>query len=257
VAYSICDEPVAFTEINYNPIAASYSAGDWIEIKNNTSAAIDLTGYVFKDSKNDHVYDFPSMTLAPNAYYVISNDLLLFGNRHPEVQNITGPFAFSLGGTDAIRLYDANGILIGSVIYDQVAPWPTSPSVEDYTLEYADSGYYINPNVGTSWFAECLGGSPGRAFTPCDEIPFNGTTVLYPNPTNSSINVVFDNANNSTGKTILQVFDTRGRVVYDLTASSSDPVVEVQIDATQLGNGMYYLRITQAEIIDQLPFVKF
>jgi hypothetical protein len=31
----------------------------------------------------------------------------------------------------------------------------------------------------------------------------------------------------------------------------------VQIDATQLGNGMYYLRITQAEIIDQLPFVKF
>ena len=257
VAYSPCDEPVAFTEINYNPIAASYSAGDWIEIKNNTSAAIDLTGYVFKDSKNDHVYDFPSMTLAPNAYYVISNDLLLFGNRHPEVQNVTGPFVFSLGGTDALRLYDANGILIGSVIYDQVAPWPTSPSVEDYTLEYADSGYYINPNAGTSWFAECLGGSPGRAFTSCDEIPFNGTTVLYPNPTNSIINVVFDNANNSTGKTILQVFDTRGRVVYDLTASSSDPVVEVQIDATQLGNGMYYLRITQAEIIDQLPFVKF
>jgi hypothetical protein len=69
--------------------------------------------------------------------------------------------------------------------------------------------------------------------------------------------VVFDNTNNSTGKTILQVFDTRGRVVYDLTATSSNPVVEVQIDATQLGNGMYYLRITQAEIIDQLPFVKF
>ena len=257
VAYSPCDEPVAFTEINYNSIAASYNAGDWIELKNNTSATIDLTGYVFKDSKNDHVYDFPNMTLAPNAHYVISNDLLLFGNRHPEVQNVAGPFAFSLSGSDALRLYDASGLLIGSVVYEQVAPWPTSPAVEDYTLEFKDSGYYINPNVPTSWFAGCIGGSPGRTFTPCDEIPFNGSTVLYPNPTNSNINVVFDNANNSSGKTIMQVYDARGRLVYDLTATSNEPVVEVQIDATQLGNGMYYLRITQAEIVDQLPFVKF
>ena len=257
VAYSPCDEPVAFTEINYNSIAASYSAGDWIEIKNNSNAVIDLTGYVFKDSKNDHVYDFPSMTLAPNAYYVISNDLLLFGNRHPEVQNVSGPFAFSLGGTDALRLYDATGMLIGSVVYDQTTPWPTSPAVEDYTLEYADSGYYINPNVPTSWFAGCLGGSPGRAFTPCDLVSFEGNAILYPNPTNSSINVAFENSNNSSGKTILQVFDTRGRLVYDLTATSTDPVVEVEIDASQLGNGMYYLRITQAEIVEQLPFVKF
>jgi hypothetical protein len=255
-AYFPCDEPVHFTEISYNSISASYSAGDWVEVKNNTASPMALAGYVFKDSKDDHLFTFPAITLPPGGYWVVSADSVLFANRHPEVENFSGTFDFGLGDDDGLRLYDNQGILVTSMIYNSVDPWPVSPSVSDYTLEYAGAQEYVDPNDPASWFAGCEGGSPGRAFMNCPALPEGEDVGVYPNPATSMLNVVYNNANNSSNTTDLELFDLSGNIVRRFSVSAIEQVVKVEIDVHALANGMYFIRVVQDGRVKQVPFVK-
>jgi len=255
-AYEPCIEPVSFTEINYNNMFDQYNAGDWIEIRNNTSSLINLNNYSFKDAKNDHVFTLPSVQVPAGGYWVLSNDLINFENRHSIVTNVSGAFDFGLAGKDILRLYDNQGILLTSVLYSNITPWPSQPTNEDYTLEYSIDGVYADPNVSTSWFVGCEGGSPGRAFTPCPVLPEGEIGFLYPNPTSSSINVVFNNENNPSNTTKLSVFDLSGQIVYQGKVEAIESVVLYSLDASMYANGMYYIRIEQDARMVQLPFVK-
>ncbi|MEI9947686.1 MAG: lamin tail domain-containing protein [Pseudomonadota bacterium] len=64
--------------------------GDWVELYNAGSAAIDLSGYVFKDNDDTHSYAIPAGTIvAPGAYYVLEE----------------AAFGFGLGAAESARLY--------------------------------------------------------------------------------------------------------------------------------------------------------
>lgn len=255
-AYEPCVEPISFTEINHNNIYDEYNAGDWVEIRNNTSSSINLNNYSFKDAKNDHIFNLPSVLVPAGGYWVLSNDLINFENRHSIVTNVSGTFNFGLAGKDILRLYDNQGILLTSVLYSNLPAWPTRPSNEDYTLEHAIGSVYVDPNVSTSWFVGCEGGSPGRAFTPCPVLPEGEFGFLYPNPTSSSINVVFNNESNLSNTTKLVVFDLSGQVVFHEIVQAIESVVLYSLDASIYANGMYYIRIEQDAQMIQLPFVK-
>jgi hypothetical protein len=255
-AYEPCIEPITFTEINYNNSIPEFYAGDWVEIRNNTAVPINLSSYTFKDSKNDHVFSLPAVVVPAGGYWVLSNDLLNFGKRHSAVENVVGAFNFGLAGTDALRLYDNQGVLLTSVLYSNQAPWPSQPTFEDYTLEYSLNAVYADPNVSTSWFVGCEGGSPGRAFTPCPVLPEGEIGFLYPNPTSGSINVVFNNQNNPSNTTNLYIYNMGGQIVQTVSVNAIESVVMQTIDASQFANGMYYIRIEQDSRMIQLPFVK-
>lgn len=255
-AYTPCSEELYFTEINFNNISSEYNAGDWVEIRNNTNQTIDLGMYTFKDSKNAHVYQLPSITLEPGEFWVLSNDEILFSQRHDDVENVSGIFDFGLSGKDVLRLYDDQGILVTSVLYNSVDPWPTRPSNEDYTLEYSFQNGYVDPNSPDSWFEGCEGGSPGRIFTPCPVLPEDQFGFLYPNPTSDYLNVVYYNQDNSSNKTDLQIFDMNGRIVLDQSYTEIESTVGIVLDVSNFGNGMYYIRIIQEGRLVQLPFVK-
>lgn len=255
-AYEQCNEALYFTEINYNSVSAEYSAGDWVEIRNNTNQTIDLEMYTFKDSKNDHVYTLPNVSLAPGEFWVMSNDLVNFAKRHEFVDNVGGIFNFGLSNNDILRLYDDQGILVTSVLYGSTDPWPSSPSMDDFTLEYSYANGFVDPNVASSWFAGCEGGSPGRAFTPCPVLPDDMTGFLYPNPTSGEINVVFKNDDNSLNSTDLEIYDLNGRIVDRKSVYSIESTVGVVLDMSAFGSGMYFIRIIQAGRTIQLPFVK-
>jgi len=189
-AYSLCVEPIVVTEFNYNNSDPSYDAGDWIELYNNTSATINLASYVFKDSKNDNVYTFPEINIAPNAYLVVSNDLNEFSQKHPMVNNVLGNFDFGLSSTDGIRIFDNTGKIINSFVYNCVAPWSSLPAVSYYTNEYNYANGYLDQNNGLSWFVGCPGGSPGTQINPSCAAGSVDQTIgnsekfvsLYPNP---------------------------------------------------------------------------
>jgi len=255
-AYVPCSETVLFTEINYNSLSTNYNAGDWIELKNNTGSPLSLAGYVFKDKNDQHSYILPAITIPAGGYWVLSADNILFSGRHPEVENFSGTFDFGLGETDAVRLYDNNGVLITSVLYDTAAPWPASPAVSDHTLEYGGVQAFIDPNVGTSWFPGCEGGSPGRAFENCPTLPDGADMNLYPNPATNLLNIVYNNIGNSSNATEIELFDLNGNIVERIRVLAIESIVKIELDVNALANGMYFIRMIQDGKVKQLPFVK-
>ena len=72
---------------------------DWVELYNVGSAAIDISGYVFKDNDDTHSYVLPAGSIvAPGAYFVMDTG--------------AAGFNFGLGAADSTRLYLPDGVTI-------------------------------------------------------------------------------------------------------------------------------------------------
>lgn len=164
-AFTPCDDPLVFSEINYNSDTL-LDAGDWIELYNRSGSGINLTGWHFTDSNNDNAYSFPNNTqIAAGARLVLVHDPVKFNTRHPDVTNYIGPFIFNLSNDgELVRLYKNTGKLTFSVLYDDDGDWPEGADGGDYTLELLNPTG--NMNSFTNWFTGCPEGSPGVAYNP-------------------------------------------------------------------------------------------
>ena len=256
-AYSACEEKVYFSEINYNSTNTPYYAGDWVEIKNNSNSDLSLNGFIFKDAKNGNSFTLPNVTIPANGYWVLTGDDAAFLKQHPTVVNKSGFFDFGLASnSEALRLYDANGILATSLIYKNSNPWTSLPSTSNYTLEYNDSNTYRNPFEASSWFAGCLGGSPGKAFSPCLFLDKDENLALYPNPTTGNLWIVFDNSDSDSDEFIISIFDLEGRIISTEKIVSNEAIYGKEFDLSYLANGMYFVRIQKGNEKIQKAFVK-
>ncbi|MBF4593780.1 lamin tail domain-containing protein [Curtobacterium flaccumfaciens] len=94
---------VAANGLVVNEVESNGDDTDWVELKNTSGTAIDLTGYAFLDSDNSHdAYVLPSgSTIAAGGYFVVDQ------------LSATAPgFDFGLGGADTARLYAPAGDLV-------------------------------------------------------------------------------------------------------------------------------------------------
>ncbi|TSD10307.1 lamin tail domain-containing protein [Curtobacterium sp. KBS0715] len=94
---------VAANGLVINEVESNADDTDWVELKNTSGAAIDLTGYAFLDSDSSHdAYVLPAgSTIAAGGYFVVDQ------------LSATAPgFDFGLGGADTVRLYDPAGDLV-------------------------------------------------------------------------------------------------------------------------------------------------
>jgi len=186
-AYTPCTG-IIFSEINYNS-APNLNMGDWVELRNISNTSIDISNWVFQNKNSANLFIIPSGTvLAPHKNWVLVQDTALFHDWHPTVNNISKPFFFNLEGKEEwIRMYDTNGKLKLSVIYDNTAPYPASANGQKYSLEVLDSVGLMNEAV--NWFTGCEAGSPGAYYsTPCAYVLANDNWIkdfdasIYPNP---------------------------------------------------------------------------
>ncbi|MBA8988998.1 hypothetical protein FHW23_000230 [Curtobacterium pusillum] len=86
-----------------NEVESNGDDTDWVELKNTSAAAIDLSGYSFLDDDSSHdAYVLPGgSTIAAGGYFVIDQ------------LSATAPgFDFGLGGADTARVYDPAGDLV-------------------------------------------------------------------------------------------------------------------------------------------------
>jgi hypothetical protein len=152
---------VVINEINYNS-AASFNTEDWIELYNNGENPVDISGWIFKDSDDSHIFTIPQGTiLDTNAYLVLCIDTALFKPLFPEVQNFIGNVGFGLSGSgELVRLYDNKMLMMDSLIYDDAAPWPTQPDGNGSTLSLKSPD--LDNSLGESWLASIGNGTPGR-----------------------------------------------------------------------------------------------
>jgi len=243
---------VMITEIMQNPSAVSDSVGEWFEIYNADSVAVDLCGWTVRDLDSDTLvigcYDH--FWIEPEEYLVMgaNDNSVTNGGLTVDYQYDYETFKLA-NGDDEIVLTSGAGIEIDRVEYDGGSEFPdpagTSMALKDVR---ADN------NVGSNWIvsSEPFGdgdmGTPGEANHDVSLVQdvtmpqhFN-LRPNFPNPFNSSTVISFDLSSSAVVE--LAVYDLAGREVAVLVSCR---VVtgkhEVVWDASGYPSGIYILQL--------------
>ena len=170
---------ICVSELNYNS-SSSYNAGDWIELHNYGTTNIDISGWRLSDGSDNHNFVIPTGTEIPvNGYLVLVEDSIKFKSQFPTVNNWLGLIGFNFSNKgDQVRLINNLDIAYISFFYQDITPWPDKSNGLGYTCELSSN--IANPNNGSSWFAGCIGGSPGKAYGTSLTIPVavSGSTTI-------------------------------------------------------------------------------
>ncbi len=166
--------PIVINEINYNS-ANSNEAGDWVELHNTTSSAVDLSNWRFYDGTNEYLLPVGTIMLPEDFLVLVQNDTLFSATFPHLTDNVDyiGNFLFSLsGGGERVTLFDDNDCMTDYVVYDDDLPWDTIPDGNGPTLSLIDPSFdNMNHN---SWEnsseINSAYGTPGRANEPCPEV---------------------------------------------------------------------------------------
>ncbi len=159
IAISTLRSNIVINEINYNS-ADSLFPKDWVELYNNSENAIELENWIFKDDNDEHEFVIPQYTLSANGYLVICDSLNAFSFLFPEVTNVIGDFDFKLRNDgELIRLFDNSNILIDSLRYNDVDPWPIEADGSGATLELKNPN--LDNELAENWNASENFGTPG------------------------------------------------------------------------------------------------
>jgi len=252
------EQAITISEINYNS-GNEFPAGDWFELFNYGETTIDLTGWYITDIKAEHIWTIPgSVTMLPNTRLVLASNISKFSFVYPNVTNVLGSFEFGLGSpTDSIQLFNSNNKLIAGVKYSSLAPWPTEAYDKGMTLELKDPN--LSLNFAANWFAGCLGGSPGSAYSKCNS---TGSSIsseaslarLYPNPANDWIQIVLPATMNEQRITC-SVFDVMGKEVKSGT-SVDGTQNNIELSVANLPDGIYIVHLSGGNYHQNLKFVK-
>ena len=257
-------------EINYHS-SDDYNSDDWVELINPGETEIDISDWILKDDDNSHGYTIPDETvIQPNNYLVLAKDMDLFSSSYPDINNVIGPFDFSLsGGGDQVRIFDNNGLLIDSVQYDDIDPWPVEPDGNGSTLEL------INPTLDNllyeSWAASTDNGTPGAQNSTYDNLYSDLKSVIpekihlypsYPNPFNPITTISFDIPNTVVGTmnaSSINIFNIKGQHVETLVNETMKPGKHnIQWHPKNISSGVYFLQFKYGEekITQKITFMK-
>ncbi len=149
---------IVINEINYKS-DKNHDSGDWIELYNNDTATIDLSGWSIKDDSLSEGYTIPTNTILPShGYLVICEDKVKFQTQYNISAPVIGDFPFGLSKSEeSVKLYNAQGALIDSVHYDK--SWPDARG-NGKTLSLIDPA--SDNSLSTNWVAADNFGTPGE-----------------------------------------------------------------------------------------------
>jgi len=152
---------IVINEINYNS-SNTFNPEDWVELYNAYDIPVDISGWVFKDEDDAHIFILPDNTvIAAGDYYMLCRDDSLFHAAFPEVDNYIGNFNFGLNNAgEAVRLFNTQGDIVDSLTYDNETPWPVEPDGNGPTLALRDSA--LDNTLPQNWAPSVNHGTPGK-----------------------------------------------------------------------------------------------
>ena len=133
---------LVMTEIMYNSPGTDL---EYIELYNNTAAPIDLTGYTITDAID---FAFPAVSVQPGEYLLITEDSVGMDAFWGVTAYQWASGSLNNGG-EYITLKDASGVIVDSVFYDDVAPWPTTADGRGPAMVLCDPN--LDNNDGSNW----------------------------------------------------------------------------------------------------------
>jgi hypothetical protein len=158
---------VVISEINFNS-DSSRNSGDWIELYNRGSVAVELTGYSIRKATPYQTFRLPDgLSIAPGSYLVLAEDSLAFATQHPSISNVREIKLQLENSGDEIHLLNAKNQSIQSVTFSDEIPWVYGADGTGRTMEFRTDS--TNQNDPQNWFAGCMFGSPGMAFSACQD----------------------------------------------------------------------------------------
>jgi len=248
-------ENIVINEINYNSKQGA-DPGDWIEILNIHEDAVDLSDWQLMDSSNSGSYIFPDNTmLASGELLVICRDKEEFSGYYPDISNILGDLPYGLNSKgETLKLFNSEGLLIDSVNYFNVLPWPHEPDGWGYSLALRsperDNAY------GQNWYASANYGTPGDTNDYNITIPSVQEDMelaaffqVFPNPVKSEANISYylpaDDFIN------ISVYSISGVIVKTLhNGFSPQGIYQMKWNTSQISPGMYICKIERTGSIE-------
>jgi len=216
---------LVINEINYKS-ADDFNTEDWVELYNPGTTGLNVSGWIFKDEDDTHIFEIPeNTTISADGYLVLCNDTDAFSALFPGITNIVGNMGFGLSGSgELIRIFDGEGLLIDSVEYGDDAPWPEEADGNGASIELID--HTLDNNLSSSWQASVDHGTPGTqndASVSSEDDQVEAVPVKlynYPNPFNPTTTISFELNNETTENTELVIFNTKGQKVITLINES-------------------------------------
>jgi len=242
---------IVINEINYNS-ADNFDPGDWIELFNRTDKPVDIGGWYYSDSDDNHKFYFPEETVIDSGGYlvVVENDSA-FTTFFPEVQNYIGETGFGLNGSgEFMKLVNSQNQIVDSLTYDDSSPWPVEADGQGATLELIDAN--SDNSIGENWQASTGHGTPGMANSVIIPTAENENSKVpkefsllqnYPNPFNPVTTISYDLP--IAGQVSLKVYDILGKEIAEIV--NEEMTVgrySVKWDASKFASGMYFYRIS-------------
>ncbi len=160
------DNPAQEGDVVINEIKSGddcFTGYDWFELINTSASQIDLSHWIVRDDDDDHYFLLPAGTLLPaGGYLVVAEDAAAVVTDYV-ISDVIGdlPFGLSQSG-DAVRVYNANDVLLDEVWYEIESPWPLPPVGQVASLSLIDPA--LDNNLGENWQASgtpC--GTPGSS----------------------------------------------------------------------------------------------
>ncbi len=241
---------IVINEIMYNADENEESE-DWIELYNSGNASINLADWTLKDDKDDNMYTIPEGTIVgSNSYLVLVKDKAAFQEIYPNTNNILGDIGFGLSGnSDEVRLFNNEGQLVDSVMYDDEDPWPLEADGTGYSLELIDASF--DNSDATNWRASSYylgspGAENGKSVSNSDEIIKPKQIELfqnYPNPFNPSTTISFSIP--KLEQVTLKIYNVTGQLVATLV-DDQIPAGKYtkKWDALGQASGVYFYRLS-------------
>lgn len=226
------------TEIMYNPPSGADSL-EFIEIYNAGTGTAILGGLELRDQTPTNgafgqiAFVFPSSTLEPGGFILAApqgNGAKNFYGK--PFYNLATPSNALNNGGEALVLRNSLGLVLDSVNYDDVSPWPTAPDGGGPSLERKRVD--ISGNDGANWRPSAIpagqvgsamvSASPGT-FAPVlnASVAFESNIAIFTEGTqNAEINLVVDQAPTQDLRVLVEVVDfTASRGTHYLLAADT------------------------------------
>jgi len=232
--YNALTSGLLISEIMYNAPSANSNQLEFLEIYNNSNAAIALGGIKVKDEAN-FIFEFEELTVAANGIVLLATDKTS-ADAFYGVSFIDMPQGISnaLGnGGELLQILNSEGNVISQVEYDDATPWPLSPDGNGPSLELLNPNGTLNDGSNWAPATNLVGQSLGL-----DVFASPGTF----NP-NISSNIAFDSET-----TIVNENDGTAMVTVNLSNASTSAVTVQANIMTTVGtaiNGTEYTYINQ------------
>jgi len=151
---------VVITEFMANPASVADSSGEWLELYNADTKALDLNGWTIKDAgSNSHTIN-GSLTIQPGQYKVLGLNGSTSTNGGVPVDYVYSSFSLTNSG-DQIMLHDTSSTLVDKVEY--TSSWSVASGA---SLSLKNPS--LDNNVSANWCTETAAwsGSAGDKGTP-------------------------------------------------------------------------------------------